>query len=339
MAKHLILAVAGSGKTSFLIDKLDLHQRFLLVTYTTNNLEALKSRVIKKFGYIPANVMIYSYFSFLYSCCFLPFLKMKLNVKGIFFEACPNTYAAGDSRYISNNGWLYSNRLAKLLEEKNVLCDVRARIEKYYDVLMIDEVQDFAGHDFNFLTNISQSNIEMHFVGDFFQHTFDTSRDGNVNSSLHNDRNVYIERFTNAGFIEDVHTLSHSHRCSPTICRFVQDNLNIAIQSHRGDETEIRILSVLTEIEPILQDNSVIKLFYQDRKKYPLFSKNWGECKGDDNYMDVCVALNDSSMKNYKNGGLSMLVPQTKNKLYVALTRTRNRLFLIPEKVVKHLKN
>jgi superfamily I DNA and RNA helicase len=90
---------------------------------------------------------------------------------------------------------LYHNRIAKLLEIQKVLCDVNNRIEKYFDCLFIDEIQDFAGHDFNLLKSIAKANCEILFVGDFFQHTFDTSNDGNVNSGIFNDYNSYKKLF------------------------------------------------------------------------------------------------------------------------------------------------
>jgi ATP-dependent exoDNAse (exonuclease V) beta subunit len=246
--------------------------------------------------------------------------------------------ARGDARYISPNGWLYANRLARFIEEKGILDDVKARLEKYYDVLMIDEVQDFGGHDFNFLTQIAHSDLDMYFVGDFFQHTFDTSRDANVNQNLHNEFDSYKQKYIGMGFEPDEDTLSHSYRCSPSVCRYVQDNLQIAIESHRDDETEIYELSTWEEIEQIINDNSIIKLFYQNSKKYPFFAKNWGECKGEDNYEDVCVVLNDSTLKKFEKNEQAKIAGLTKNKLYVALTRTRGRLFIVPEKIVKHLK-
>lgn len=339
MGKRLIFAVAGSGKTSHLVNNLDLEGRFLLVTYTINNQTTLRRKVIEKFGYIPPNIKIYSYFSFLYSFCFKPFLYMELGVKGIIFQENPNRGATGDDRYISPSGWLYANRLARFIEEKEIVEDVRARLEKYCDVLMIDEVQDFGGHDFNFLANIAPSEVSMHFVGDFFQHTFDTSRDANVNKNLHKKFGTYRRKFVDMGFEPDETTLSHSYRCSPTVCRFIREKLDIEIESHRGDETEIQVLTEWEEIEPIINDHTIVKLFYQDSKKYPVFSKNWGDCKGEDHYENVCVVLNDSTKKKYDNDRLAELAPLTKNKLYVALTRTRDRLFLIPEKTVKHLKS
>ncbi|TVZ39765.1 DNA helicase-2/ATP-dependent DNA helicase PcrA [Alteromonadaceae bacterium 2753L.S.0a.02] len=338
MDKRLIFAVAGSGKTSYLISNLDLEKRFLLITYTINNSRNLRRKVIEKFGYIPDNIKVCSYFSFLYSFCFKPFLLMKLGAKGVVFQENPNRRATGNSRYISPKGWIYANRLAKFIEEKKILGDVRSRLEKYYDVLMIDEVQDFGGHDFNFLAQIARSKLDMHFVGDFFQHTFDTSRDANVNKNLHNEFSDYKRNFISMGFDPDEDTLSHSYRCSPSVCKYVQDNLDISIESHRDDITEIYELSGWDDIEPILQDDSIIKLFYQNSKKYPFFSRNWGDCKGEDHYVDVCVVLNDSTLKKFEKNEQASIAGLTKNKLYVALTRTRGRLFIIPEKSIKHLR-
>lgn len=338
MDKRLIFAVAGSGKTSYLVKNLDLEKRFLLVTYTINNSANLKRKVAEKFGYMPENIKVYSYFSFLFTFCFKPFLSMELDAKGIIFQENPNRMASGDSRYISSGGWLYANRLARFVEEKGILLDVKARLEKYYDVLMIDEIQDFGGHDFNFLAQIARSKLEMHFVGDFFQHTYDTSRDGNVNKSLHTEFDDYKQKFIGMGFEPDKDTLSNSYRCSPSVCSYVQENLQIAIESHRDDETEILGLSEWEQLEPIIRDDSIIKLFYQNSKKYPFFSRNWADCKGEDHYEDVCVVLNDSTHKKFKKNEQSTIAGLTKNKLYVALTRTRGRLFIIPEKAVKHLK-
>jgi len=321
-----------------LIDQLDQEKRFLLITYTVNNYHNIRLRILREFGHMPPNIEIFSYFSFLYSFCFKPFLRMNLNVEGILFKECQNRYARGDDRFLSASRWVYYNRLAKLITEKGVIDGVKSRLEKYFDVLMIDEIQDFAGHDFNFLTQIASCDMEMFFVGDFFQHTFDTSRDGNVNRDLHQDYDTYKQRFIDTGFTPNENTLSHSHRCSPSVCGFIEEHLRIAIQSHRSDHTEIVCLSEIADIEPIVSDIDTIKLFFRDRRKYPIYAKNWGESKGEDHYQDVCIVLNDSSLKAFEKGKLHEIPQQSKNKLYVALTRARGRLFLIPEKKIKGLK-
>ena len=59
-----------------------------------------------------------------------------------------------------------------------------------------------------------EANINMLFVGDFYQHTFDTSRDGATNSTLFNSKAKYESRFTAKGFICDNTSLVNSWRCS-----------------------------------------------------------------------------------------------------------------------------
>lgn len=58
MDRRLMLAVAGSGKTTYLINKLNLERRFLIVTYTDNNLANIRQRIINTFGYVPQNITL-----------------------------------------------------------------------------------------------------------------------------------------------------------------------------------------------------------------------------------------------------------------------------------------
>src|SRR5690606_28695131 len=130
---------------------LDLECRSLIVTYTNNNFYNIKSRIIQKFGYLPDNIFLFSYFSFLYSFCFKPFLLYITRAKGIRFDPCKNRFARGDRRYIDSNHRVYSNRLSKLIIEKGEANSVSVRLSKYFDTVLFDEIQDFAGNDFNFL--------------------------------------------------------------------------------------------------------------------------------------------------------------------------------------------
>ena len=83
MDKRLILSVAGSGKTSYIVNYTDEERRFLILTYTTNNVTNLRRKVARKYGCIPNNIEIYSYFSFVYSFCFKPFLLNTVGANGI----------------------------------------------------------------------------------------------------------------------------------------------------------------------------------------------------------------------------------------------------------------
>lgn len=337
-----MFAVAGSGKTTLLIDRLSLERRALIVTYTENNYSHLRDSIIKRFGHVPKNITILSYFTFLYSFCYRPILQLQLETTGIIFRAPPFStlkLKRDNFRYYFNSkGSIYHNRLAKLVEIVDAIPGIIARIERFYDDFFVDEVQDLAGHDFNLLMALANANVEILFVGDFYQHTFDTSRDGVVNKSLHDDIGKYEKRFRTAGIKVDKETLGRSWRCGATVCAFIKNNLQIDMQSHHDKKTEIIHVSTQVEADALHGDPNVVKLFYQEHYKYGCFSSNWGASKGQDHYEDVCVVLGATHWSSYQKSVLATLKPQTKNKLYVAFSRTRGKLYLAPEKMFKTFK-
>jgi DNA helicase II / ATP-dependent DNA helicase PcrA len=338
--KRIIFAVAGSGKTSLIIEKLTLEERSLLITYTENNFINLRKKIINKFGYFPDNIQVYSYFTFLYSFCYKPFLAFKVKAKGINWEKSLPMYekATSPKHYMDSYRRLYHARIAKLFNQMNILDDINKRLEKYCDNLFIDEVQDFAGNDFNFLASMCKSNINITLVGDYFQHTFDTSRDGVTNRSLHADYQKYQDKFSATGLHVDLETLSSSYRCSPTICSFISSSIGITISSHREDVKSIELIEEPERIDELMRCSNTVKLFYQSHQKYQCYSKNWGASKGEDHYNDVCVILNNTTLKQFNSGKLDELVPQTKNKLYVACSRAKGNLYFISEKLLKKYK-
>ncbi len=342
MDKRLILAVAGAGKTSHIIKSLSEDKQALIITYTVNNYHHIKSRVIKKFGHLPPNITIETYFTFLYSFCYKPFLYYKYHSTGINWEMPPAfTRNLGYSKrafYIDKTKRLYSNRIAKLLDKEDVIKDIKDRIAKYFDQLFVDEVQDFGGHDFNFLKQLCGTEVDINFVGDFYQHTFETSFDGNINNSLYKDITKYKKHFKDMGMDIDTTSLSKSFRCSPEVCRFISSNLGIDIQSHKENPTKIELLEQSEQVLEKFHDPETVKLFYQNHLKYKCYSENWGKSKGQDHYEDVCVALNQTTMNLYKKQSLNKLAPQTKNKLYVACTRANRDIFFVEEKQLKDFK-
>ncbi len=331
MDKRVIFAVAGSGKTSNIIEELEESKRALIITYTVNNYNNLNSKIISKFGYLPQNIRIYTYFNFIYAFCYKPFCFLQYGTKGINFNANKNKYARNTARYIDKYKRLYSNRISTFLEYNNIIDAVLRRIEKYFDFVFIDEVQDFAGHDFNFLKHLSKASVNILLVGDFYQHTYDTSRDGIVNSTLHNDYDIFKSKFEEMGLAVDTNSLLRSYRCSPTVCDFITNKLGIEIHSHNENGTQINLVKEPNDIRNIISSTEVVKLFYNKHYTYNLYSSNWGECKGIDHYNDVCVILNKTTSDKYSNDSLFELKPIVKNKLYVACTRTRNDLYFVTE--------
>ncbi len=92
------------------------------------------------------------------------------------------------------------------------------------------------------------------------------------------------------------------------------------------------------EIAAIYTNNSIVKLFYQESNKYTGNTDNWGNTKGIDHHIDVCVVLNPTTYKAFKKGTLASLASTTRNKLYVACTRANRNLYFVDEKVLSQFK-
>jgi len=341
MDKRVIFAVAGSGKTTHLISRLSLEKRALIITYTENNHSHLRTSIIKKFGTIPSNITLMTYFAFLHGFCYRPLMQRQANTRGLNFRRPPqrNCPLTDRRRYRDPSGRLYHNRLAKFIEIEGLLPAVRSRIERFYDAVYVDEVQDFAGHDFNLLLAISAADAEMLFVGDFFQHTFDTSRDGSVNGTLHNEISAYERRFAQAKINVDKETLSKSWRCGTTLCEFISVHLQIKIYAHEDRLSEIVNVESQEMADRLHGDSTVVKLFYEQHYKYGCHSQNWGASKGQDHYNDVCVVLGAKAWKQYQEGKLHESVAKTRNKLYVAFSRARGAVYVAPDRLFKAYKS
>lgn len=342
MDKRVIFAVAGAGKTMRIVANLDLHRRFLLITYTDNNLWNLRSKIIGRFGFVPPNIVLYSYFTFLHVFCFKPYLLMMMRTRGINFERPPEwtrmLQRTEEAFYIDSHRRLYHSRIAMLLAAKGVLSEVTNRVEKYFDAVCVDEVQDIGGYDFDLLSTICCCKVDMLMVGDFYQHTFVTSQDGPKNKNLHADYENYKKRFETAGLAVDTNSLAKSYRCSQTVCAFIRDHLGIEIYSHSDRATEAALLEVQGEADRFHACERTVKLFYQEHEKYGCYSQNWGNAKGADHYEDVCVILNGTAYKALKNGKIRCASVQTRNKLYVACSRPRGNLYLLSDKMFKKFK-
>ena len=333
--KRLIHAVAGSGKTTKIIESIDPQKRNLILTYTETNQNTIRAKLIDKFGYIPESTFIFGVFEFLYSFCLVPYLGKR--PKGINFDY--KTQGKIDNNSIDTTGRIIQNQLSKSLmrgeliyKKNNIPFDnsYLERIDKFFDCIYVDECQDFESDDFDWLLSLSNLNAEVSLLGDFYQKTFSTSRRGNKGKGVHSNFDNWIKVISDSGFEIDLSSLSKSYRCPKIVCDFIVEKLSIEISSQLEEKysAQITLIDSQDKIESIMTDDNVMKLFYQKSYDYDCKSQNWGDSKGSE-YDNVCVVLNPTTYKLFAADRLNELSSQTKSKFYVACTRTRGNLYFV----------
>lgn len=334
MDKWLILAVAGAGKTTSLVSRLNEESRALLLTYTVKSADHLRSSIIRRFGFMPSGVRVYTYFTFLLKFCYKPLTGLSGDITSFNFEGnfgkvrFPKT---SKLYYVDGSNRAYHNRfITYLFDYLNLGDQIAARLERFFDEIYVDEVQDYAGNDFDFIELLSKLNVYVQLVGDFYQHTFSTSRDGNRRQRLHSSYENYVNEFLHLGYNVDVDSMSLSYRCSENVCNFISENIGVKITSGVSHKTVVRFLDE-NEILPVFNDKSIVKLFYKMHDKYRGNTGNWGAVKGLDCFGDVCVVVNKTTMKYFRSKDFSEINEQTKNKLYVACTRAKGNLYFLAQ--------
>ncbi|HEO6583776.1 TPA: RNA helicase [Streptococcus agalactiae] len=335
--KRLIHAVAGSGKTTKIIDSIDPRKRNLIITYTETNQNILRAKLIEKLGHIPETTFIYGVFEFLYSFCLVPYLGKR--PKGINFDY--ETQGQFDNNSIDAAGRVIQNQLSKSLIRGSLIYNKKIiefdnsyleRIDKFFDCIFVDECQDFEADDFDWLLSLSNLKAEVLLLGDFYQKTFSTSRRGNKGKGIHSSFENWIRFISDSGFGIDLSSMSKSYRCTKIVCDFIVENLAIEISSQLEEmySSQITLIDSQNKIESIMTDDNIIKLFYQKSYDYNCKSQNWGDSKGSE-YENVCVVLNPTTYKLFASNRLTELTSQTKSKFYVACTRTRGNLYFVKQ--------
>ena len=200
-------------------------------------------------------------------------------------------------------------------------------------MIYIDEFQDLTAYDFEFALSLIECSIKVVFLGDFFQKTYSSSQVGKKGSRIHSSFELWKEKLS--AFEWEDRILSSSVRCPIKVCDFIRNEMGINIKGTKDLPIEIKELTEINEIATVLEDDAIKKLFYQKSYEYPCNAKNWGDSKGSE-YESVCVVINNTTYKAYKKNNLSLLVPQTLSKFYVACTRTKGNLYFIEEKKVKN---
>ncbi|MBF1162746.1 MAG: UvrD-helicase domain-containing protein [[Eubacterium] sulci] len=357
MDKRIVLATAGSGKTFYIANSFCENSRVLLLSFTNRNVDNIRREIIKRFSEIPADVKIHTFDSFVYNFLIRPFEPIlnfdNINSSGVEVKVKP-VVDAREYRYVKMekiehymiDNRYYISRISKLFinQDKEYKIKVLRNIEKYFDMIFIDEFQDYNGNDFKVLKYLLE-NLKMPViaVGDIFQSNVTPIRDDGVGSSkpfkeIKCQNDLYSVAKIHKSIDIDEVSLKKSRRAPECVCEFIRNNLNINILSCSDVEGNIEYIDNVVRLDEILNNKNVVKLIWNKDvcKGISLHNTiNWSYSKGD-TYLDACIILTKTTSDIKKWSKLSL---STRNKLYVALTRAKNNVYLIRNEVFESWKN
>lgn len=314
----LFIAAAGSGKTTYLIEEAlreDSSKKLLITTYTEANESEIRKKIIKKKGYIPSNITIQTWFSFLLQHGVRPFqgflndTLFHQDIKGMILVNEPSGIkfigkfgpvqfkedTNFKEHYFTKNWKFYSDKISKFINKCNSVSNgsIIDRISKIYDHIFVDEVQDLAGYDLEILKLLFKTDTSIFLVGDPRQVTYLTHleskykkyRDGKIKDFVLNELGKKVVCDV------DEEKLNESHRNNKTICDFsaklftefpkIEPCTCEACRNYSVENEGIFIIKP-TDVDEYICKYKPIQLRWNNKKKVSEKIKvyNFGESKG-----------------------------------------------------------
>jgi len=332
----LIVAAAGSGKTTHVVNEaLRIKgNNVLITTFTEANEAEIKRKILQNNKCIPANVTVQTWFSFLIQHGAKPFRKQFFDheIHGLFLASGQSTLYVKESStkryYFTEGAKIYSDKLTRFVLKCNSSSNgaVLDRLARIYSHIFIDEVQDLAGYDLDFLRALFSSNINMLLVGDPRQATYSTNN-AKKNSrfarskiiSFFDDKSITITR--------DESSLVVNYRSVAPICDFSNKlfpNLPRVTSGNTATPEHVGVFLVKPrDVDCYLKAYAPIQLRYdkktQTSSSYP--ARNFGESKGLS--FDRVLIYPLKAFLEWMKDNNSTLAPTSRSKYYVAITRAR----------------
>lgn len=343
-ANQVIISAAGSGKTTLLVKEAlsKPEQRIAIVTYTLNNVDEIRKKFFELNGFIPANISIFSWFAFLLRDCVRPYQNFVYSTKRIesicFLNGRSAKYVGKDNiaAYFFNNGdRVYTDKISEFAcrceEQSKGL--VTKRLAEVYDEMYIDEVQDLAGHDLEFIELLLSSSMYILLVGDNRQATFATN--GSAKNSRYRGMNIIdlFKKWEHKGLCALVH-LTDSHRCNQIICDFA-DNLypdmpRTTSKNKKETGHDGLFLVARYQVDEYMVNFQPQVLRYDRSTDCCGYAGiNFGDSKG--LTFDRVLIFPHGSIQKYLASGHSDTIAGSRAKFYVAVTRARYSVAFVYE--------
>lgn len=340
MANRVIIAAAGSGKTELLVERALScpSRRVLITTYTIENAREIRARLCKAAGLVPENVEVLTWFEFLLRHGVKPYQTYVTDLgrtRSINFvtENPPFSRRADIDRYYFDGASdVYSDSVSDLVCVINSRSGglVVKRLEKIYDEIFIDEMQDLAGYDLVFLEALLDSKLHIMMVGDPRQAIYSTNRSNKYAQYRGAGIADWIAAQVNLNrCIRD--TLSDSHRCNQAICDladglYPEYDCTTSLNDQNTDHSGI-FMVLERDVPAYVEAYSPQALRWDKRNKaMGLSAINFGQAKGL-SFSRVLI-FPTVPISSYLSSG-SPLAAGSIAKLYVAITRARHSVAFV----------
>lgn len=345
LPNEVIIAAAGSGKTSLLIEKAlaDRSKRVLITTYTRENLREIDRRLWDASRRESYRVTAMSWFEFLLRECVKPYQAYKtemLSIRSINFVTRKSSIPAlkyarkadFDKYYVDSSRNLYRevvSDLACAIDEASG-GKVIARLEGCYDLILVDEVQDLAGPDLDLLERIFDSDIGVIAVGDPRQGVYATN---SANRNRQHRRAAIVnwidEQLKRGRITRD--SLSHNHRCNQAICDYADALYPDLPPSVSTNDEVVKDAGVHLvhedDLDSYRETYGPQELRWDKREaRARAGALNMGEVKG--MAFDRVLIYPPKTITSYIESGAN-LAPGTRAKFYVAITRARHSVAVV----------
>lgn len=320
MAKRVMLAVAGAGKTYHICNLIRPDKKNLILAYTHENIRNINRELISAHGYIPELTNVMTFHSFVYRFLLCPYEPTILKffkcehfkrrgittkdpppqiIKNKYKESVPNPYYIKKDEighYTTQNGLYYCVRISELIMivkkgRTSLINKAIKALNFFYDQIMIDEFQDFREQDYDLVVSLAKGIDNILLVGDYYQHSVSAVNNSGrpfKKGKAEVSYDDFKQNLTRLHLEVDETTLKASRRCSKEICEYVKSKLQIEIQAN--NDRCGKVVWVEENLEYILEDNDIIKLVYENSSKYSFCAVNWSYSKGD-TMENVCVIL------------------------------------------------
>lgn len=348
----LIIAAAGAGKTTYLVNEaLKKTENVLITTYTEANEREIRKKFIDLNGYIPKNITIQTWFSMLIQHGAKPYqhhlTDKKINGMILVSEQSALKYRTTkgfpvyfkeeviDKHFFTKEYKIYSDKLSKFV----IRCDEKSsgavitRLSAIYKDIFIDEVQDLAGYDLEIIKLLFLSDSSITLVGDPRQVTYLTHNENKYKKYQDGKIKEFVENECSKIDVEiDDTSLNCSYRNNEIICAYSSSlypeynvpssNQNEKVE-HRGIffVKEVDINDYLEKYQPLQLRNSK-----QTKVNTNFSAMNFGESKGLG--FDRVLIYPTKTILNWILKGKA-LKPITCSKLYVALTRAKHSVAIV----------